>query len=365
MQKRIGKQTVRLQTPVSILATASTVGQKEGDGPLGAYFDVVEPDSMMGEDSWEKAESRFVAKNMELALKKANLEAAQMDYVLCGDLLNQCIGTTFGIKDFGIPFLGLFGACATVGEAMSVGSMLIDGGFAEHILCGASSHFCSAEKQFRFPLPLGIQRPQSTTWTVTGDGAMVLAKNKTGPFITEITTGKIIDMGVTDANNMGAAMAPAAVDVLLAHFQDTGRTPEDYDIIVSGDLGSVGHQIVIELMQKEGYDMQNRYTDCGLKIYDPNTQDTHAGGSGCACAAVTFCSYFYPQLKEGKLKRMLFLPTGALLSADSVQQKLPIPAISHAVVIESALPNERNEKRNETRNDKRNDERKSGQVNTV
>lgn len=340
MQKRVGKQTIRLQTPVSILATASTVGKKEGDGPLGAYFDVIETDSMMGEDSWEKAESRFVAKNMELALQKANLEASQMDYILCGDLLNQCIGTTFGIKDFGIPFLGLFGACATVGEAMSVGSMLIDGGFADHILCGASSHFCSAEKQFRFPLPLGIQRPQSTTWTVTGDGAMVLGKNKTGPYITEITTGKIIDMGVTDANNMGAAMAPAAVDVLLAHFQDTGKKPDDYDIIVSGDLGSVGHQIVIELMQKEGYHLENCYTDCGLKIYDPNTQDTHAGGSGCACAAVTFCSYFFPQLQEGKIKRMLFLPTGALLSADSVQQGLPIPAISHAIVIESGQVNE-------------------------
>lgn len=339
MQKRVGKQTIRLQTPVSILATASTVGKKEGDGPLGAYFDVVETDSMMGEDSWEKAESRFVANNMELALKKANLKATQIDYILCGDLLNQCIGTTFGIKDFGIPFLGLFGACATVGEAMSVGSMLIDGGFAKHILCGASSHFCSAEKQFRFPLPLGIQRPQSTTWTVTGDGAMVLGNNKTGPFITEITTGKIIDMGVTDANNMGAAMAPAAVDILLSHFQDTGRKPEDYDVIVSGDLGSVGHQIVIELMQKEGYSLENCYTDCGLKIYDPNTQDTHAGGSGCACAAVTFCSYFYPQLKEGKIKRMLFLPTGALLSADSVQQGLSIPAISHAIVIESGQVN--------------------------
>ena len=258
---------------------------------------------MMGEDSWEKAESCFVAENMALVLKKAGLSHEDIQYVLCGDLLNQCIGTTFGVKDLHIPFLGLFGACSTMGEAMSVGAMLIDGGFAEYILGGASSHFCAAEKQFRFPLPLGIQRPQSATRTVTGDGALVLAKEGEGPQITMVTTGKIIDMGITDAQNMGAAMAPAAVDLLLAHFKETGRTPQDYDVIATGDLGYVGHQLVVELMEKEGYDMSENYTDCGILIFDRETQDTHSGGSGCACSAVTFCGYFYPKLCSGEINR--------------------------------------------------------------
>ena len=218
---------------------------------------------------------------------------------------------------------------------MSVGAMLIDGGFAEYVLGGASSHFCAAEKQFRFPLPLGIQRPQSATRTVTGDGAVVLAKEGEGPQITMVTTGKIIDMGITDAQNMGAAMAPAAVDLLLAHFQETGRTPQDYDVIVTGDLGYVGHQLVVELMAKEGYDMSENYTDCGILIFDRETQDTHSGGSGCACSAVTFCGYFYPTLCSGEINRMLFIPTGALLSADSAVLGLTIPAVAHGVVIES------------------------------
>lgn len=335
MTKRIGRQTVAFSKPVVIRAAASTVGKKEGEGPLGQYFDEIAEDSMMGEDSWEKAESCFVAENMALVLKKAGLTHEDIQYVLCGDLLNQCMGTTFGIKDLPIPFLGLFGACSTMGEAMSVGAMLIDGGFAEYVLGGASSHFCAAEKQFRFPLPLGIQRPQSATRTVTGDGAVVLAKEGEGPQITMVTTGKIIDMGITDAQNMGAAMAPAAVDLLLAHFQETVRTPQDYDVIVTGDLGYVGHQLVVELMAKEGYDMSENYTDCGILIFDRETQDTHSGGSGCACSAVTFCGYFYPKLCSGEINRMLFIPTGALLSADSAVLGLTIPAVAHGVVIES------------------------------
>lgn len=335
MKKKIGRQTVRLQSPVTVLSAASIVGKLEGEGPLGSCFDQVETDALMGEDSWEKAESRFVAQTASLALKKAGKQAEEMDYILCGDLLNQCIGTTFGIKELSIPFLGVFGACSTMGEAMGLGSLLIDGGFAEYVLGGASSHFCSAEKQFRYPLPLGIQRPQSSTRTVTGDGAVVLAKTGVGPKITEITTGKIIDMGVTDANNMGAAMAPAAADTLLTHFRETGRNPSDYDVIATGDLGIVGHRLLKELLQEEGfYDLQ-QLTDCGLIIFDRKTQDVHAGGSGCACAAVTFCAYFYPRLLSGEIQRMLFLPTGALLSADSVQQGLSIPGIAHAVVLEA------------------------------
>ena len=221
-----------------------------------------------------------------------------------------------------------------MGEAMSLGAMLIDGGFANHVLAGASSHFCAAEKQFRFPLPLGTQRPPTATWTVTGDGAVVLARKGNGPRIVEITTGKIVDMGVTDANNMGAAMAPAAADLLQTHFADTGRTPQDYDVIATGDLGTVGRELVVELLAKAGYEMDSRYTDCGIEIFDNETQDTHAGGSGCACSAVTFCAYFYPKLLSGEIQRMLFIPTGALMSPTSSQQGQSIPGIAHGLVIE-------------------------------
>ena len=334
MSKKIGKQTVRLAEGVTILSAASTVGPKEAEGPLGKYFDQTVEDSFFGEKSWELAESKFVEKNMGLAIQKANLKAKDVDYILCGDLLNQCTGSTFGIKNLEIPFFGLFGACSTMGESMSLGAMLIDGGFANHVLTGASSHFCAAEKQFRFPLPLGTQRPPTATWTVTGDGAVVLSRKGEGPKITEITTGKIVDMGVTDANNMGAAMAPAAAALLKAHFEDTGRTPQEYDVIATGDLGMVGRQLVVELLKKEGYDMDSRYTDCGIEIFDAEKQDTHAGGSGCACSAVTFCAYFYPKLVSGEIGRMLFIPTGALMSPTSSQQGQPIPGIAHGVVIE-------------------------------
>lgn len=334
MGKRIGKQTVRLAKGVPIISVASTVGPKEAEGPLGAYFDRTLEDALFGQDSWEKAESFFVQENMAMAVEKAGLKMKDMDYILCGDLLNQCTGSSYGIKSFEIPFFGLFGACSTMGEAMSLGAMLIDGGFAGHVLAGASSHFCAAEKQFRFPLPLGTQRPPTSTWTVTGDGAAVLAGKGEGPQITEITTGKIVDMGVTDANNMGAAMAPAAAALLQAHFEDTGRMPQDYDVIATGDLGTIGRELAAELLSKAGYEMDSRFTDCGIEIFDAEKQDTHAGGSGCACSAVTFCSYFYPRLKTGEIRRMLFVPTGALMSQTSSQQGQPIPGIAHGVVIE-------------------------------
>lgn len=334
--KKIGKQTVRLNEGVRIISVASTVSKKEGEGPLGKYFDKIIEDSMFGEKSWELAESRFIQENMKLAVQKAGLKMKDIDYLLCGDLLNQCTASTFGTIDFQIPFFGLYGACSTMGESMSLGAMLIDGGFANHTLVGASSHFCGAEKQFRAPLSLGNQRPPSSTWTVTGDGSAVLAKKGNFPCITEITTGKIMDMGVTDANNMGAAMAPAAVDVLINHFKDTGRNPEDYDVIATGDLGEIGHSLVVDLMKKEGYTMGSNFTDCGIEIFDKNTQDTHSGGSGCACSAVTFCAYFYPKLMSGELGRMLFIPTGALLSTTSSQQGQAIPGIAHGVVIEGS-----------------------------
>lgn len=334
MYKRIGKQTVRLEQGVVIAAASSTVGPKEGEGPLGKYFDCKVEDPFFGEKTWELAESRFVKENRKLLLQKAGWKAKEIDYILCGDLLNQCTGSTFGIKELQIPFFGLFGACSTMGEGMSLGAMLIDGGFADRVIVGASSHFCAAEKQFRFPLPLGTQRPPTSTWTVTGDGAVALARKGTGPRITEITTGKIVDMGITDANHMGAAMAPAAAALLEAHFADTGRTPEEYDVIATGDLGSIGKALAARLLQKAGYEMDERFTDCGIEIFDGGTQDTHAGGSGCACSAVTFCGYFYPRLLSGEIRRMLFLPTGALMSTTSSQQGQSIPGIAHGLVIE-------------------------------
>lgn len=334
--RRVGKRTIRLSEGVSILSAASVVGKKEGEGPLGALFDKTVEDTMFGEDSWEKAESKFVKEAMGLAVEKANMSMQEMDYVLCGDLLNQCTASASGIKDFNVPFLGLFGACSTMGEGMGLGAMLIDGGYADNVLSGASSHFCGAEKQFRAPLPMGNQRPPTSTWTVTGDGAVVLGKKEGYPQIKEVINGKIIDMGVTDANNMGAAMAPAAAELILAYFKDTGRVIEDFDVIATGDLGDIGRALVVELLEKEGLHLDGRFTDCGLEIYNRKEQEVFSGGSGCACSAVTFCAYYYPKLKSGEIKRMLFIPTGALMSTLSSQQGDPVLGIAHGVVIEGA-----------------------------
>lgn len=334
MKKRVGKQTVTFETPPTILSAASVVGPKEGEGPLKGKFDLVVEDALHGQDSWEKAESQFVHDGLKLAVEKAGLRIEEIDYILSGDLLNQDSGTIFGVRELKRPFFGLFGACSTMGESMSIGAMLVDGGFASNVLAGASSHFCAAEKQFRFPLDLGAQRPPTATWTVTGQGSVVIGKEGEGPKITMVTTGKIVDMGVTDTMNMGAAMAPAAVDAFVAHFKDTGKTPEAYDCIATGDLGSIGRELVIELMKKEGYDMTKNYTDCGIEIFDAETQDTHAGGSGCACSAVTFCAHFYKQLQSGEIKKMLFMPTGALMSTTTSQQGESIPGIAHLLAIE-------------------------------
>ncbi len=332
--KKHGKQSILFQNPVNIKSVASVVGPKEGEGPLADFFDVVLADMLCGADSWEKAESEISKKSLELAIEKSGFQKTDIDYILSGDLLNQTTGTIFGVRDLEIPFFGLFGACSTMGEAMSLGSVLIDGGFAEKVLVGASSHFCSAEKQFRFPLNLGSQRPPTASWTVTGQGSAILTKDGEGPFITAITTGKIVDMGITDPNNMGAAMAPSAVSTLLAHFKELNRTPDYYDVIATGDLGHIGKDLVIKLMEEEGYKLNN-YTDCGIEIFDKDTQDTHAGGSGCGCSAVTFAGYFYKQLMEKKINKILFIPTGALMSPTSVQQGETIPGIAHAVAIEN------------------------------
>ena len=331
-----GEQTVTFNKDISIISTASVVGPKEGQGPLKDHFDIVLDDIMAGEKSWEKAESQIANKSLDLAVRKSGVGISSIDYILAGDLLNQSTGSIFGIREFERPYLGIFGACSAMGLGMGMGAMILEGGFGKNVLVGASSHFCAAEKQFRYPLELGSQRPPTSTTTVTGCGSAVLSTVKQeGPRIKAITTGKMVDMGIKDHTNMGAAMAPSAVDTMLAHFKDLNIGPDHYDVIATGDLGYVGHELVTTLMEKEGYTMPN-YVDCGILIYDKNTQDTHCGGSGCACSGVTFAGYLYKRLMEGDIKRLLFIPTGALMSPLSVQQKESIPGIAHAVAIEAA-----------------------------
>ncbi|MDR1688995.1 MAG: stage V sporulation protein AD [Clostridiales bacterium] len=335
MNKHLGGQSIKFAEPVSIVSAASVVGSKEGEGPLSRYFDVILSDILAGKKSWEKAESEILRQSLELAVKKADTELDKIDYIITGDLLNQNTGSTYGAMDLQRPMFAVFGACSTIGEALSLGAVFVDGGFAHTVLAGASSHFCAAEKQFRFPLELGTQRPPSSTWTVTGAGSFVLSKDGEAPFITGVTTGKIVDMGVKDQNNMGAAMAPAAADVIAAHFRDFKRTPGYYDCIITGDLGTVGKELLIKLLDAEGFDISKNHTDCGIEIFNPEIQDTHAGGSGCACSAVTFAGYFYSKLKKREINRVLFVPTGALLSPVSFMQGENIPSIAHAVVAEN------------------------------
>ena len=341
IKKRLGRHTVKLDNPVYIASVASIAGKKESEGPLGELFDITLGDDKFGESTWEKAESRIVAENMQLAIKKASMTASDIDYCITGDLLNQITASVFGIKEIKIPFVGVYGACSTMGEAMGLGSMLIDGGFAENVLVGASSHFCAAEKQFRAPLGMGSQRPPTSTWTTTGDGAVVLTKNGNDsmPFITEVMTGDIVDMNIKDPNNMGAAMAPAAAELMMSYFKETKRDPEYFDVIATGDLGYTGKTLVTELLASEGWALDSRYTDCGTEIFDKDSQDTHSGGSGCACSALVFTAKFYKLLAEGKIKKMLFMPTGALMSPTSSQQGESIPGIAHGVVIESRCCN--------------------------
>ena len=334
MQK-LGSQTIKFDNPINILETASIVGPKEADGPIAQYFDKCLEDEFWGEKTWEKAESKIIRETVNSNIIKSKVSADKIDYCFAGDLLNQCISSSFGLRELGVPFFGIFGACSTFVEALSLGSVFIDGGGAENIIATASSHFCSAEKQFRFPLELGNQRPPTSQWTVTGAGSAILSKNGEGPHITYITTGKIVDMGIKDANNMGAAMAPAFVDTLLTHFKDTGRNPSYYDGIFSGDLGYVGKEIAIELCQTKGYNIKNNYNDCGVIIFDKENQDTHSGGSGCACCGTVFSGYLFNQLKEKKLNKILLIATGALTNATSAQQGESIPGIAHAIAIEN------------------------------
>ncbi|WP_026487585.1 stage V sporulation protein AD [Caldanaerobius polysaccharolyticus] len=332
--KKIGRQTVKLQNPPSVLAYASVVGPKEGEGPLKEYFDQILQDDYVGENSWEKAECKILQQAIMLAMQKAKITVGDVDYLLAGDLLNQIISSSFTARQYQIPYIGLYGACSTMSESLSLGALLIDGGFADYVIAATSSHFSSAERQYRFPLELGTQRPLTAQWTVTGAGATVLCSTGDGPYITYVTTGRVMDLGIKDANNMGAAMAPAAVDTIKAHFSDTGFGPKDYDLIITGDLAKVGKELTLELLKKDGIDISEIYTDCGIEIYDCEKQDTHAGGSGCGCSAAVLNGYIFTEMKKGTFKRVLFMATGALLSPTSSQQGESIPGIAHAVTIE-------------------------------
>lgn len=341
INKMMGKQSILFQKPPCILAGASVAGKKEGEGPLGQLFDLVNEDPMMGKNTWEEAESQLMKEAASKVLTKAGLKSSDIRYLVGGDLLGQLIATSFGISELEIPVIGIYGACSTMGEAMSIGAMIVEGGFADRVMAITSSHFAGAEKQFRFPLDYGNQRPYSASWTVTGSGAVVIADRKylTGtsePVITikGVTTGKIVDYGIKDSMNMGAAMAPAAYETIKQNLEDIGVKPDYYDRIITGDLGYVGSNILIDMLMEQNIDISKNHMDCGIEIFDKDKQDTHAGGSGCGCSAITFTGYVMKQLKERQWKRVLFIPTGALLSQVSFNEGMTVPGIAHAVMVE-------------------------------
>lgn len=333
-QKR-GRQSFIPEIPPIITQWASVVGKKEGQGPLAKTFDLISQDTYFGQKTWEQGEKRMQQLAMETLLKKADLKSNQLDLVFSGDLLNQCIGSSFTLRNTGIPHLGLYGACSTMAESLLCAAMAIGGGYAEKAVAMTSSHFASSERQYRFPLGYGGQRTPSAQWTVTGSGAALVCAGGQGPHIESCTIGTIQDLGITDANNMGAAMAPAAYHTIRAHFEDIGCTAADFDHIVTGDLGKIGVEMLIELARRDGINLGGKVIDCGMLIFDRSNQDVHAGGSGCGCSAVTLCGDLLNKLNSGKLKRILFCGTGALLSPTSTQQGLPIPGVCHAVSIMS------------------------------
>lgn len=342
MVKQLGIGSLCFSEAPFIVSTASVVGTKEGEGPLGKLFDVVGEDDNFGQKTWEEAESSLQKDAVTLTLGKAHKRPEDVRYLFAGDLLGQTIASSFGLKNFEIPMFGLYGACSTCGESLGLASMTVAAGCADMTLAVTSSHFASAEKQFRFPLEYANQRPLSATWTVTGGAAFLLSTREKAASIgnplakiSGITTGKIVDYGIKDSMNMGAAMAPAACDLIVRHLQDFERTPEDYDRIVTGDLGTVGQEILIKLVKEKGYDISRVHEDCGIKIFDGESQGTGAGGSGCGCAAVTLSAYYLKEISEGNLKRILFVPTGALLSPTSFNEGQSVPGIAHGVVIES------------------------------
>lgn len=332
---KTGRASIQFDSPVYIIEKASIVGKKEGDGPLGKYFDEIIEDPNVGKNTWEEAESELQKKVLLLLLKKSGLTNKDIRYIFAGDLLGQLIATSFGLMEYGIPLFGVYGACSTMGESMSLAAGYVAAGYADNVIAMTSSHFASAEKQFRYPLEYGNQRPLCATWTVTGSGGVIISGVKSGSVkITGTTTGKIIDYGITDSMNMGAAMAPAACDCIYNNFLDFDIEPDYYDAIYTGDLGKVGQKILIDLMYEKGFDISKIHHDCGIEIFDDSYQDTHAGGSGCGCSATTLCAHIIRQLEEGFFKRVLFVPTGALLSTTSYNEGKSVPGIAHAVMLE-------------------------------
>lgn len=343
MNHMVGKSSVQLENQVYILNSASIVGKKEGEGPLGELFDMVGENDLFGCNTWEEAESNLQRDAVYMALGKAGKKAEDIRFLFAGDLLGQSIATSFGIASYQIPLLGVYGACSTCGESLTLGAMTVAAGYADYVACVTSSHYASAEKEFRFPLEYGNQRPLSASWTVTGSGAFILGKEQENSpqgqppraAITGMTVGRIVDYGLKDSMNMGACMAPAAADTLAQHFRDFGVTPGEYDRIITGDLGSVGQTVLLDLLREQGYDIAEQHMDCGMEIFDAQTQDTHAGGSGCGCSAVTLSAYILKQLEEHHWKKVLFMPTGALLSKTSFNEGKSVPGIAHALVLET------------------------------
>lgn len=333
----LGKQSIQFNKKPYLLNSASIVGSKEAEGPMGKLFDKVGYDDSFGAQNWEEAESRLQKEALEIALSKAGLTRQDVQMVLAGDLLGQSIASSFGLADYQLPHVGLYGACSTCGLSLTMGAAMVSAGFVERAACITSSHFASAEKEFRFPLSYGNQRPKSATWTVTGSGAFLVSgrpEKGTRAVIEGVTIGKIVDYGIKDSMNMGACMAPAAADTIKQNLEDFSRQPQDYDKIITGDLGIVGKELLFELLSEQGIDIAKQYMDCGIEIYDSEKQHTDAGGSGCGCSAVVLSAYILKKLEEGVWKRVLFVPTGALLSKTSYNEGQTIPGIAHGVVLE-------------------------------
>lgn len=331
----IGK-TMIFESKPSVLSFASVVGKKESEGPFGKYFDICGSDSLFGEDSFEKAESKLQKLAVEHALKKVALNYGDIDCIFAGDLLNQCIGSSFGLRDFEMPICGLYGACSTMALSLINACVQIEAGLAQKTVSVTSSHFCSAERQYRFPLEYGSQRPPTAQWTATASGAVVLSNEQGKAFIDKATIGKICDLGVKDANNMGAAMAPAAADTIRRFLGDTSTKPSDYSAIFTGDLGFVGSELLYKLLERDGINIRPNHNDCGMMIFDREEQDAHAGGSGCGCSASILTGFILKEIENGHLPNVLFCATGALLSPTSTQQGESIPCVAHLVNIRKA-----------------------------
>lgn len=335
IQKTKGEQSLAFTETPYIQSSASVVGKKESEGPLGDLFDMAGEDNLFGEKTWEEAESRIQKEACILALGKAHIRSDKVRYLYGGDLLRQGTATSMGAEELQIPLFGLFGACSTSGEALALAAMSVAAGYGEYMLAVTSSHFGTAEKEFRFPLSYANQRPLSAQWTVTGSGAFLIGSRRGPVRITGVTVGKIVDFGLKDSQNMGACMAPAAADTIACNLQDFDREACEYDRIITGDLGYVGQSILLDLMREKGMDISKLHLDCGKLIFDQKSQDTHAGGSGCGCAAVTLSAYILPKIASGEWKRVLFVPTGALMSTVSYNEGSSVPGIAHGIVLES------------------------------